>query len=105
MGRDDTGVGEESQEAKVAVAVNDIEWLKESQRSTNRGIDQLQTTLSQYMKEQNDRSEKFATKDELNAVRSDVDKLKKWRWQVGGAIAVIAVLLGLGEAAIRVLKG
>lgn len=99
-------MGDESQESKVAVAVNDIEWLKESQRSTNSGIAQLQLTLTQHINDQNTRSNNFATKQELNAVKEDVDKLKAWRWKIGGALALIGVLLGYGiDAVIRYLKG
>ncbi|KPV42030.1 hypothetical protein [Alicyclobacillus ferrooxydans] len=98
-------MGQENQEARLAVAVNDIEWIKDSQRSTNRGIEQLQTTLTQYMKEQDDRSEKFATKEELSIVRRDVTKLKEWRWKVGGGLAALSFLMGLAAEALRSWKG
>lgn len=90
-------MADESQEAKMAVAVNDIEWIKESQRSTSRSIEQMQSTLSQHMKEQNERSEKFATKDDLNAVKSDVDKLKLRAYVFTGIVIAITTVLEYGH--------
>lgn len=98
-------MGEDTQEAKLAVAVNDIEWIKDSQKTTNALIQTMQTTLSQHMKEQTDRAEKFATKEELKEVKRDVDKLKKWRWQVGGALALGTFVLGIAAEAWRSWKG
>ncbi|GMA59748.1 hypothetical protein NZD89_09390 [Alicyclobacillus fastidiosus] len=88
---------DESQDARIAVAVNDIDWIKESQRTTNRGLEQLQQTLSQHIKEQNERSEKFATKDELNVVKNDVDKLKMKVYVFSGVVTTIIFIVQYGH--------
>lgn len=91
-------MGDENQEARLAVAVNDIEWIKESQRSTNKGIEQLQTTLSQHMKEQNERAGKYATKEDVNAIQADVDKLKAKVYIFSGIMIVVGVLFKYAPA-------
>lgn len=94
-------MGGESQETRVAIATNDIEWLKESQRSTNRGIEQLQLTLTQHMKEQNERSEKFVTKEELKnevgPIKADIEKIKMRIYVFSGIVICLMVFIEYGR--------
>lgn len=92
---------EDSSDVTLAVAVRDIEWIKESQRSTNRGIEQLQNTISQYMKDQTDRSEKYATKQELDTVKREVESLKLWR---KGLTTAISLVVGAAIVGFEYLK-
>lgn len=82
-------MGEQKDEhgnVQLAVAVNDIEWIK-------KGIETLQTTMSNHIEQQDKRAQLFATKEEVKEVAHDVKSLKKWVYTVTGGAVVIVFLI------------
>lgn len=95
-------MADESQEVKLAVAVNDITWMKSTLTDVSEGMKNLQTAFEQNAQVQ---GKTYATKEDLKAVSDEVDKLKTWRNFVGGAMALCGFLAGLGIEAWRTWKG
>ncbi|GMA64940.1 hypothetical protein NZD89_06030 [Alicyclobacillus fastidiosus] len=84
-------MGENSQEVQLAIATNDIIWMKATIADMNEGIKNLQEALERAIKTQD---EKYATKVEVETVRKDVENLKQWRWKIGGALGLIGMVIG-----------
>lgn len=74
-------VGDESPDVKLAVAVNDIDWMKQTMTDTRDAV----KDLSEYVKTQ-------ATKQDMAVLEQRVRKLENWRNWLTGAYIVIAGL-------------
>jgi len=73
----------QSTEVTLAVAVRDIDWMKETMKDIRDGVKTLQQ-----------REEQYATKKEVDDLRKEVDKLKGWRNWIMGAIALGGFVVG-----------
>ncbi|WP_368780859.1 hypothetical protein [Alicyclobacillus fastidiosus] len=83
-------MGENSQEVQLAIATNDIQWMKATIADMNEGIKNMQEALEKALKAQD---EKYAT-TEVEALRKDVESLKAWRWKIGGALGLAGLIIG-----------
>lgn len=95
-------MGDESQEVKLAVAVNDITWMKSTLTDVSEGMKSLQSAFETNAQQQ---SKTYATKEDLKVVADEVDKLKAWRWKMGGGVAIGSFVLGIAAEAWRGWKG
>jgi len=74
----------EDESVKLAVAVNDINWIKETMTDTRDAVKEL----SVYIKAQDEHS---AKKEDLKSLEIRVSKLEGWQKYIKGALAVIVL--------------
>jgi len=79
-----------SPDTRLAVAANDIAWIKQSLKE----IKEKQEELSDQIRAQNDRASEFATKSDIEQLSKDVQDLQRWRSWLTGAYLVGAGIIG-----------
>lgn len=80
----------ENQDTRLAVAANDIEWIKQSLRETRDAIEEIKDV----MREQNERADQYATKEDVENIRRDAESLKTWRSWITGVIFTVGTIAG-----------
>ena len=90
-------MGDESQEVKLAVAVNDISWMKTTLSDVSQGMKALQESFDKS-------AQAHATKDEVQRIRDDVDKLKARQYWFGGVLVALVTILEYGRQWITGVK-
>lgn len=92
---------EEKLSVDLAIAINDIVWIKGTMENMNEGIKALQHSVDSLLQTQD---VKYAKIEDLESLRQDVESLKKWRWRIGGALILAGILIGYAAEILRSLN-
>lgn len=85
----------ESPEVKLAVAVNDIEWMKKAMTDTQKAVTDLSSSVNSFMDAQETR---VASKEDLRTLDQRVRKLEGWRnWLTGAYVVIVGFFVMLFE--------